>query len=101
MGKEERRGAPARGQAGAEARTPARCARGAAPTDRGGQADRQGRPRARRRGEREGIDVAEVRMKVWRGDSSGGEFVDYSVPTDEGMVVLDVVHRIQATHAPD
>jgi succinate dehydrogenase / fumarate reductase iron-sulfur subunit len=40
-------------------------------------------------------------MKVWRGDSAGGAFVDYTVPTDEGMVVLDVVHRIQATHAPD
>ena len=45
--------------------------------------------------------MTDVRMKVWRGDSTGGEFVEYSVPTDEGMVVLDVVHRIQATQAPD
>jgi succinate dehydrogenase / fumarate reductase iron-sulfur subunit len=40
-------------------------------------------------------------MKVWRGDASGGEFVEFAVPSDPGMVVLDVVHRIQATHAPD
>ena len=45
--------------------------------------------------------MTDVRMKVWRGDSTGGAFVEYSVPTDEGMVVLDVVHRIQAAHAPD
>jgi len=40
-------------------------------------------------------------FRVWRGDKSGGEFRDYEVEMDEGMVVLDVVHRIQATHAPD
>jgi succinate dehydrogenase / fumarate reductase iron-sulfur subunit len=45
--------------------------------------------------------VADVRLSVWRGDASGGAFVDYTVPADEGMVVLDVVHRIQATEAPD
>jgi succinate dehydrogenase / fumarate reductase iron-sulfur subunit len=40
-------------------------------------------------------------MRVWRGDASGGEFKEYRVPTQEGMVVLDVVHTIQATQAPD
>ncbi len=40
-------------------------------------------------------------FRVWRGDKSGGEFRDYEVEMDEGMVVLDVVLRIQATHAPD
>src|SRR5438309_5072753 len=40
-------------------------------------------------------------MKIWRGEGSGGEHVEYVVPLDPGMVVLDVVHRIQATHAPD
>ena len=40
-------------------------------------------------------------MRVWRGDASGGEFGDYDVEVDEGMVVLDVIHRIQATQAPD
>ena len=38
---------------------------------------------------------------VWRGDKSGGAFQDYQVEVDEGMVVLDVVHRIQATQSPD
>ncbi|MGA2528925.1 MAG: succinate dehydrogenase/fumarate reductase iron-sulfur subunit [Acidimicrobiales bacterium] len=40
-------------------------------------------------------------MRLWRGDANGGRFVDYSLPPQEGEVVLDVVHRIQATQAPD
>jgi succinate dehydrogenase / fumarate reductase iron-sulfur subunit len=40
-------------------------------------------------------------MRLWRGDQSGGEFREYRVPALEGEVVLDVVHRIQATLAPD
>ena len=40
-------------------------------------------------------------MKVWRGDATGGSFEDFAVATDEGMVVLDVIHKIQATAAPD
>jgi succinate dehydrogenase / fumarate reductase iron-sulfur subunit len=40
-------------------------------------------------------------MKVFRGGPAGGEFREYRVDVDEGMVVLDVVHRIQATQAPD
>ena len=40
-------------------------------------------------------------MQVFRGDPTGGEFRDYKVEADEGMVVLDVIHRIQATQAPD
>src|SRR5678809_1361257 len=40
-------------------------------------------------------------MKVFRGGPSGGDFRDYKVDVDEGMVVLDVIHRIQATQAPD
>jgi succinate dehydrogenase / fumarate reductase iron-sulfur subunit len=40
-------------------------------------------------------------MKVFRGGPGGGDFRDYKVETDEGMVVLDVIHRIQATQAPD
>jgi len=43
----------------------------------------------------------DVTMRVWRGDASGGEFRDYQVATEEGMVVLDVIHRIQATQAPE
>jgi len=40
-------------------------------------------------------------MRVFRGDASGGDFKEYTVEGGEGMVVLDVVHRIQATHAQD
>jgi succinate dehydrogenase / fumarate reductase iron-sulfur subunit len=42
-----------------------------------------------------------VTMRVWRGDAHGGEFRDYDVVVEEGEVVLDVVHRIQATQAND
>jgi succinate dehydrogenase iron-sulfur subunit len=40
-------------------------------------------------------------LKVFRGGPTGGDFRDYRVEADEGMVVLDLVHRIQATQAPD
>ena len=40
-------------------------------------------------------------MKVFRGGPGGGDFRDYKVDVDDGMVVLDVIHRIQATQAPD
>jgi succinate dehydrogenase / fumarate reductase iron-sulfur subunit len=40
-------------------------------------------------------------FKVWRGDSSGGEIQDFDVEVNEGEVVLDVIHRLQATQTPD
>jgi succinate dehydrogenase iron-sulfur subunit len=40
-------------------------------------------------------------MRVFRGNPSGGALRDYKVDADEGMVVLDVIHRLQATQAPD
>src|SRR5881392_1920788 len=40
-------------------------------------------------------------FKIWRGDASGGKFVDYQVEVSEGMVVLDAVHQIQARQAND
>src|ERR1700686_1677732 len=40
-------------------------------------------------------------FRVWRGDSSGGKFQDYSTEVEEGMVVLDAIHRVQAQQAPD
>jgi succinate dehydrogenase / fumarate reductase iron-sulfur subunit len=40
-------------------------------------------------------------FKVWRGDAKGGDFQQYDIPVDEGMVVLDVLHRIQAQQAND
>src|ERR1700683_3369521 len=45
--------------------------------------------------------MADVTLKVWRGDANGGSFVEYSLPAQEGEVVLDVVHRVQAGPAPD
>src|SRR6202158_1770800 len=40
-------------------------------------------------------------FRIWRGDAGGGKFQDYATPVEEGMVVLDAVHRIQAEQAPD
>src|SRR5438067_12453901 len=40
-------------------------------------------------------------LRVFRGDPTRGEFKDYRVEAEEGMVVLDVIHRLQATQAPD
>ncbi|MGZ4400901.1 MAG: succinate dehydrogenase/fumarate reductase iron-sulfur subunit [Gaiellaceae bacterium] len=40
-------------------------------------------------------------VRVWRGDASGGGFVDYEADAVEGMVVLDAVREIQRTQAPD
>jgi succinate dehydrogenase / fumarate reductase iron-sulfur subunit len=40
-------------------------------------------------------------FKIWRGDATGGEFKQYEVQVDPGMVVLDVLHRIQAEQAND
>src|SRR5438067_10131798 len=42
-----------------------------------------------------------VSFKIWRGDSKGGAFRDYTSECSEGMVVLDAVHQIQATQARD
>ena len=48
----------------------------------------------------------EVTFRVFRGESDSdgipfGKMVDYKVDLDEGMVVLDVIHRIQSEHAPE
>ncbi len=45
--------------------------------------------------------MADLNVKLWRGDENGGELVDYNIEAQDGEVVLDVVHRIQATQAPD
>jgi succinate dehydrogenase / fumarate reductase iron-sulfur subunit len=45
--------------------------------------------------------MSDVTMRVWRGDIAGGEFTDFVIVGQEGEVVLDVIHRIQATQAPD
>ncbi|MEO6821693.1 MAG: succinate dehydrogenase/fumarate reductase iron-sulfur subunit [Candidatus Nanopelagicales bacterium] len=40
-------------------------------------------------------------FKVWRGDDSGGALQDFEVEVNEGEVVLDIIHRLQATVVPD
>jgi len=45
--------------------------------------------------------MSDRHFRIWRGDAKGGQFVDYSTPVDQGMVVLDVLHRIQAEQAGD
>jgi succinate dehydrogenase / fumarate reductase iron-sulfur subunit len=42
-----------------------------------------------------------ARFKVWRGDDTDGELEDFTVEVNEGEVVLDIIHRLQATAAPD
>ena len=42
-----------------------------------------------------------VTFRIWRGDATGGGFVDYQTEITEGMVVLDAVHNIQAEAAND
>jgi succinate dehydrogenase / fumarate reductase, iron-sulfur subunit len=45
--------------------------------------------------------MADVTLRVYRGDSETGAPVDYKLPLTEGMVVLDAVHYVQAHQAPD
>jgi succinate dehydrogenase / fumarate reductase iron-sulfur subunit len=40
-------------------------------------------------------------FRVWRGDADDGALQDFTVDVNEGEVVLDIVHRLQATQAPD
>ena len=40
-------------------------------------------------------------FKIFRGDKQNGSMQDYRVEVDKGMVVLDVIHRIQAEQAGD
>ena len=43
----------------------------------------------------------EASLRVWRGDVEGCELKDYTVEVNEGEVVLDIIHRLQATQAND
>ncbi len=40
-------------------------------------------------------------FRIWRGDVAGGEIQDFTVEVNEGEVVLDIIHRLQATQAGD
>jgi len=46
-------------------------------------------------------EAKEAILQVFRGDRSGGRHVEYKVPVQPGMVVLDAVHWIQGHVAPD
>jgi succinate dehydrogenase / fumarate reductase iron-sulfur subunit len=43
----------------------------------------------------------DARFRVWRGDAADGELRDFTVEVNDGEVVLDIIHRLQATQAPD
>jgi succinate dehydrogenase / fumarate reductase iron-sulfur subunit len=43
----------------------------------------------------------EAKLRIYRGNNESGEMVDYTVPLEPGMVVLDAVHSVQALHSPD
>ena len=42
-----------------------------------------------------------ARLRVYRGDQEGGREMEYEVPLEEGMVVLDALHFIQAHYDGD
>lgn len=43
----------------------------------------------------------QAQLRVWRGDVDGGDLQDFEIEVNEGEVVLDVIHRLQATQTPD
>ena len=43
----------------------------------------------------------DVTLSVYRGDGESGTMVEYRVPRQPGMVVLDAIHSVQAIHASD
>jgi len=44
--------------------------------------------------------MAEVRLQIFRGDEENADFEEFSVPLEEGMVVLDAIHWVQANVDP-
>lgn len=42
-----------------------------------------------------------VTFQLWRGENGQGGFQEFAADAEDGMVVLDVVHKIQAEQAPD
>ncbi|MBD0860203.1 succinate dehydrogenase/fumarate reductase iron-sulfur subunit [Gordonia sp. zg691] len=43
----------------------------------------------------------DAKFRIWRGDTDAGELKDYTVVANDGEVVLDILHRLQATQTPD
>ena len=42
-----------------------------------------------------------LNLRIWRGDATTGALQDVQVDVNEGEVVLDVIHRVQATQMGD
>src|SRR6476646_9686432 len=45
--------------------------------------------------------MARVTLRIFRGDAKSGDWQDFTTDIDEGMVVLDAVHKVQAEQAGD
>ena len=45
--------------------------------------------------------MSQATFELWRGEGGQGQLVPFRTEVSEGMVVLDAVHDIQATQAPD
>ncbi|MBI1358527.1 MAG: succinate dehydrogenase/fumarate reductase iron-sulfur subunit [Acidobacteria bacterium] len=45
--------------------------------------------------------MPDATFRIWRGDASGGALQEYPTFYENGMVVLDVIHKIQAEQAQD
>jgi succinate dehydrogenase / fumarate reductase iron-sulfur subunit len=43
----------------------------------------------------------DLKLRIWRGDAGGGEFKEFVTPVEDGEVVLDAVHHVQANQAND
>ena len=52
-------------------------------------------------GEEPTAETTEYTLRLFRGDNETGEFVEYDVPVQEGMVVLDAIHWVQANVDPE
>ena len=42
-----------------------------------------------------------LKLRIWRGDSNDGGLKSVEVDANEGEVVLDLIHRVQATQMGD
>ncbi|HLU69083.1 MAG TPA: 2Fe-2S iron-sulfur cluster-binding protein [Kofleriaceae bacterium] len=45
--------------------------------------------------------MSQVTLRIWRGTGAEGKHVEYKTEAGPGMVVLDVVHKVQAEQAGD
>ena len=45
--------------------------------------------------------MSDIKLRVFRGEEGEGELKEYEIELDEGMVLLDCIHRIQHEQEPD